>query len=172
MMKNNQSKWRGSQVRLLILALLVLLSVSACDASRGQKSSDSDHTSQTKSGGGSEKFGTKPVSKAGTENVSATDDDLKKRVCEKYDSCGCQTYEQCMGEAEKSNYPAEVLECILKSSCESLCAGKPDACPSADSNPQAGGPERPPCPQIKCTKNGDCPGGCYGGCVDGHCLLF
>ena len=171
MMNNNQNKWRKHQVRLLICTFLLLL-VSACAANRSKEFSDIESARQNKSVGGIEKVETKTVSKTETENANATDDNLKKRVCKKYASCGCQEYEKCLAEAEKANYPDEVLECILKSSCESLCAGKPDACSGAENNPTAGAPETPSCPQIRCSKNSDCPGGCYGGCSDGHCLLF
>ena len=105
----------------------------------------------------------------GTYDIGSTN---QKKVCEKYASCGCQEYEKCMAETGNSTYSDRTYECVLKSSCESLCAGKPDGCSSAESTPPAGAPETPGCSRIRCSNNNDCPGGCYGGCSDGYCLLF
>jgi hypothetical protein len=164
-MKKNQHKWRESQIKLLTFTL-TLLFVSACAANRSREISDVEGAGRNKSIGSIEKSETRTVSQ------EAAGADLKKSACQKYESCNCQEYGKCLAEAEKLNYPDEVWECMLKSSCESLCAGKPDACRSAESSPKADGPETPSCPQIRCSKNSDCPGGCYGGCSDGHCLLF
>ncbi|MEP7037755.1 MAG: hypothetical protein ABI891_05390, partial [Acidobacteriota bacterium] len=98
--------------------------------------------------------------------------DLTKQVCKRYDSCGCQSYEKCMEDAKIMNFDDEVLSCVLKSSCKSLCAGKPDGCKDAERSPKTNAPKQSACPQIRCSKNSDCPGDCYGGCKNGICLLF
>ncbi|MBA2731783.1 MAG: hypothetical protein H0U54_02705 [Acidobacteria bacterium] len=107
-----------------------------------------------------------------SQGNSAGEGTYQKKVCEKYAACGCQDYEKCIEETGNLKYSDRAYECVLKSSCESLCAGKPDGCSGAESIPQGGVPQTPDCSRIRCTSNNDCPGGCYGGCSDGYCLLF
>jgi hypothetical protein len=97
-------------------------------------------------------------------------------LCRKYDSCGCQSYDQCMekAEGEPNLEKPGVRECMLNSSCESLCAGKPDGCTGGSSSGQGGDttPRRSDCANIQCSKNSDCPSDCYGGCDGVRCYSF
>jgi hypothetical protein len=106
------------------------------------------------------------------KEITAIGSTNQQKACEKYATCGCQEYEKCMEEIGNLNYSDKAYECVLKSSCESLCSGKPDGCSSAESPPLGSVPQTPDCSRIRCTSNNDCPGGCYGGCSDGYCLLF
>jgi hypothetical protein len=97
-------------------------------------------------------------------------------VCRKYDSCGCQKYDECMAALENDAYidGPGVRECLLKSSCASLCANRADGCSGTNG---AGNPSTAPrqtnCAAIPCGKNSDCPTECYGGCGDFRvCLSF
>src|SRR5215213_3836708 len=109
---------------------------------------------------------------------SAQDDSDSPNVqlCKKYDSCGCQSYKDCIAAAKNS--PAlekpGVRECMLASSCESLCAGKPDACmgQSAGEGGSSTTPQKSNCSAISCSKNSDCPSDCYGGCDGVRCYSF
>lgn len=186
-MKNNQNHWRSYRFKILVFTFLLLLA-SACAIERNKKDSGAESPSRNNSADKIKKAGTKNDSKESAKNekgiydgdnedddevsVNNDGDDLKVKVCKKYESCGCQSYEKCMQDAEEGNFSDETLECILKSSCKSLCAGNPDGCAGSGNNPGTGEPEKPHCPQIKCNKNSDCPMGCYGGCSGGHCLLF
>lgn len=171
---NNQNLFSGGFSGLLAL-LLILTFALACHFKWGD-------TSDVK------KSNLKTVSTVKTENARTIDaddkeevhneveneegDSLVKKVCRKYDSCGAQSYDDCMAEAEKVNYDDEVYECILKSSCKSLKLGQPDACSGAGNNPPVYEQRQAPCPQIRCSQNADCPGTCYGDCKNGICLLF
>lgn len=120
-------------------------------------------TSQTASDDGSA-----PTTQASTER--------NREVCRKYDSCGCQKYDECMASLENDPYIDQpgIRECLLKSSCGSLCAGRADGCPgtSGASNPSTA-PQRTNCAAIPCGQNSDCPTECYGGCGDSRvCLSF
>jgi hypothetical protein len=97
-------------------------------------------------------------------------DNPRVEICKRYESCGCQSYESCMQQLENDTTPEEpgVKECIAASTCESLCAGKPDGCPNRRSQV----PETPNCSGITCSRDSDCPGACHGGCSDGRCYLF
>ncbi len=95
-------------------------------------------------------------------------------LCKKYESCGCQSYDECIAQAEKSedlNKPG-VRECMLKSSCDSLCAGKPDGCGGNSGSKGSTMPERSNCAAISCSRDSDCPSDCYGGCNGVICLSF
>jgi hypothetical protein len=118
----------------------------------------------------------------GPNNVASSrggdEDSAYAELCKKYEACGCEQFAQCMKEAANSPelQKPEVRECMLKSSCQSLCAGHPDGC-VADSGGGPGGgttsgSKEPNCAAIPCSKNSDCPVGCYGGCGGGVCLSF
>lgn len=125
----------------------------------------------------------RPGAGSGSFNTASSEgvgDVANAELCKKYEACGCQQFEQCMRDA--ANTPElqkpEVRECLMKSSCPSLCAGHPDAC-FANSGPQDAGtsgpgqvPQKPGCAQIHCTSKSDCPTECYGGCGMGVCLSF
>jgi hypothetical protein len=122
----------------------------------------------------------KPGANAGNSRASAEGaegNEVNAELCRKYASCGCQSYEDCMKGA--ANSPAlrqtGIRECMLKSSCESLCLGVPDACinESGGQQPGAGGTGgRSNCAAIRCSKNSDCPSDCYGGCDGVICYSF
>lgn len=170
-MKNIWNAMQKHQIRMLIFTFL-LLSVSACVTSQSRENSKIERAISQSKDGGIEKVKAKTDSKTGTEDATGTDDNLKKKVCKKLESCGCQDYEECMADAEDLDYPDAVWECMLKSSCESLCAEKPDGCKKSGDNPKTTAPDVPDCSRTRCSKNGDCPGGCHGGCIDGYCSLF
>ena len=98
-------------------------------------------------------------------------DNPRVEICKKYESCDCQTYESCMSDLKNDSTPDEpgILECIRNSSCESLCAGKPDGCPRRKTETA---PQRSNCSQIRCSRDSDCPGDCHGGCSGGVCYMF
>lgn len=106
------------------------------------------------------------------ESDDATENSNNPRItiCKRYESCDCQTYESCMSDLKNDTTPDEpgILQCVLNSSCESLCAGKPDGCP----NRKREVPNRSNCSQIRCSKDSDCPGDCHGGCSGGVCYMF
>ncbi|HWS99004.1 MAG TPA: hypothetical protein VN256_01950 [Pyrinomonadaceae bacterium] len=108
--------------------------------------------------------------------------EVNAELCRKYDSCGCESYEDCMKNAARAadlDKPG-VRECMLKSSCESLCLGFPDGCfkegGGGGQQPGAGGAgggqQRSNCTAIRCSKNSDCPSDCYGGCDGVICYSF
>ncbi|HJU55729.1 MAG TPA: hypothetical protein VJ715_14190 [Pyrinomonadaceae bacterium] len=124
----------------------------------------------------------KPRGGAGNSRASAEGAEgsqINAELCRKYDACGCQAYDDCMKAAADSpslNKPG-VRECMLKSSCESLCLGVPDACINQVGGGQsgsggAGGQQRSNCSAIRCGKNSDCPSDCYGGCDGVICYSF
>lgn len=171
-MKNN--KWQKQTVKLSGF-LLLLFVVLACNLSQnpGKSETESKKPETTKKETrGIEKIEAPTKTKKVENNALSGSDDLKKKVCKKYDECGCQDYEDCVAEAEDLHYEDAVWECMLNSSCESLCAGKPDACPGVGNNTVTTVPETPNCSGIVCTRNSDCPGSCHGGCSEGRCYLF
>ncbi len=120
----------------------------------------------------------KPGANAGKSGASAQGNEANAELCRKYSSCGCQSYEDCMKEAAESpvfDKPG-VRECMLKSSCESLCLGVPDACINQGGGQPgtrtAPGQQRSNCTAIRCSKNSDCPSDCYGGCDGVICYSF
>lgn len=96
------------------------------------------------------------------------------QLCRKFDSCGCQSYDDCMEKAENDQNLEKpgVRECMLNSSCDSLCAGKPDGCIGTSSGQGDTTPKRSDCSNIPCSKNSDCPSDCYGGCDGVRCYSF
>jgi hypothetical protein len=102
-------------------------------------------------------------------------DDRNAELCRKYDSCGCQSYDDCMAAAENEPNLEKpgIRECMLASSCDSLCAGKPDGCiGGASGGDGSAAPGRSNCAAISCSKDSDCPSDCYGGCNGVICLSF
>lgn len=190
-MKKNQDKKYAYQFILLLCIFAAMLGT-ACISSRNKevsvKEKPSTETASENKNGDVKKSKPKTVSTVKTENARTIDaddeeenyneveneesDSLVKKVCRKYDSCGSQSYEDCMAEAENVNYDDEVYECMLKSSCKSLALGQPDACSGSSNAPPVYEQKQAACPQVRCTKNADCPGTCYGGCKNGICLLF
>ncbi len=156
--------------------LILLIIVLACNLSQISDTSKPENkkpeTTGNKETGGIEKVETLSQSNKNSKNAVNSSEDLKKKVCQKYDACGCQDYEECTAEAENLNYEDAVWECMLNSGCESLCAGKPDACPGAGNNPKTTAPDVPNCSGTTCSRDSDCPGGCHGGCSEGRCYLF
>jgi hypothetical protein len=121
----------------------------------------------------------KPGANAGNERASAGGaggNEVNSELCRKYDSCGCQSYADCMKGAAES--PAldkpGIRECMLKSSCESLCLGVPDGCVNQGGGQSGSGGTggRSNCAAIRCSKNSDCPSDCYGGCDGTICYSF
>ena len=96
------------------------------------------------------------------------------QLCRKFESCGCQSYDDCMEKAEGDQNLEKpgVRECMLDSSCGSLCAGKPDGCTGSSSGQGDTTPKRSDCSHIQCSKNSDCPSDCYGGCDGVRCYSF
>lgn len=119
------------------------------------------------------KFG---ASDGNSDSARKTKGGPNAELCRKYDSCGCQAYDDCMAEAEDSQDLEKpgVRECMLQSSCESLCAGKPDGCLGQSKPGRSGstGAERSNCAAISCSRNEDCPSDCYGGCDGVRCYSF
>lgn len=174
-------KLRHRTWKMLIVKLCGCLLLSATLAACGDNASTgSTDNRRTSSGGETQDNAASTTQTSADDSAPATQQSagsLATQVCRKYDSCGCQKYDDCM--AQIGNDPSidqpGVGDCMLKSSCQSLCAGKPDGC--AGSNPGAGNPggapQRTNCAAIHCGKNSDCPTECYGGCGDFHiCLSF
>ena len=118
--------------------------------------------------------------KASTEGAAGGGGEVNAELCRKYDSCGCESYEDCMKNSARApdlDKPG-VRVCMLRSSCESLCLGFPDGCVKEDGGGQpgaggaGGGQGRSNCAAIKCGKNSDCPSDCYGGCDGVICYSF
>jgi hypothetical protein len=156
---------RGTLFFLLVLGL----ALAACKSGGNATSSQG---AKTETGGPSS--GTVGGDRGGTE---ASKDNIYSEVCRKYDLCGCQKYDDCMEQA--ANTPAledaSLRECLLKSSCESLCAARPDGCLGQAGGGGGGGatgPQRSNCAAIPCSKDTDCPTDCYGRCNGSVCLSF
>jgi len=101
--------------------------------------------------------------------------EANSELCRKYESCGCISYEDCMRGFENDTNLEKpgVRECMLNSSCESLCANDPDGCKGQQQqNGTGGGASRSNCSAISCSKNSDCPSDCYGGCDGVRCYSF
>lgn len=166
------------QAKLAVVALLLLL-IPACLINRTGESSKVENkpaksgTTEKKDTGGIEKLKKQAKPKEDEKaSFSSTTEDLKRQVCRKYDECGSQDYEECVEQAAELYYDDEVWACMLESSCESLRAGKPDACMKSQNNRSTVAPDVPDCYGTTCTRNSDCPGGCHGGCSEGRCYLF
>lgn len=190
-MKNIQNIWRMHQVKLLIFTLLLGFA-SACLVGQSQEpariENAADKSEVIKQETSSETTEIKTISESADINEvadintisclkTATDitenstEDPRIKICKKYAACGCQSYKSCMEDLENDPTPDEpgILECILNSSCKSLCAGKPDC---GGNRPGSNQPKRSNCSQIRCNKDSDCPGDCYGGCSEGRCYSF
>lgn len=184
-MKNIQNIWRTYQVKLLVFTLLLLFA-SACQVSQSKEleKTDSDavkaEVTQQEATGESTNFlvssaladiDTISCLRAETEVAENSTDDPRIKICKKYAACRCQSYESCMRDLENDPTPDEpgILECILKSSCKSLCAGKPDC---GGNRPRSNQPKRSNCSQIRCSRDSDCPKDCSGGCSEGRCYSF
>ena len=120
------------------------------------------------------------ANKGGASTEGAGGGEVNAELCRKYESCGCESYEDCMRNSARAadlDKPG-VRECMLKSSCESLCLGFPDACFKEGGGGQpapggtGGGRQRSNCAAIRCSKNSDCPSDCYGGCDGVICYSF
>lgn len=176
-MNKIQNKLQKFQVKLLVLALL-FLSITACfvrqskDESKARNKPEKSETTGKKDTGGSEKLKTQSKPKEVEKNAMSSSDDWREKVCKKYDECGCQDYEECMEQLADLYYEEKTWACLLKSSCEGLCAGQPDGCLNGENNPTTTAPDVPNCSGTSCTRNSDCPGGCHGGCSEGRCYLF
>ncbi len=171
-MKNNEKLLSNYRIKLAVLCLLMIFAT-ACIVSQSKENKQEKTDGKTETVKKKSKSGDTLKDKSKTEKTSSSGtDDLKKKVCKKFDSCGCQDYDDCMAELEENDFSDEVLQCLLKSSCKSLCAGDPDGCKKSGDTPKTKAPDVPSCSRISCTKNGDCPGGCTGGCIDGYCSLF
>lgn len=113
-----------------------------------------------------------------TASPQGEGDSTNVELCRKYEACGCEKFTKCMQEAASAPdlQKPGVRECMLKSSCQSLCAGHPDGClsnPGGGSQGAGTAPRQTNCAGIPCSKNSDCPVGCTGGCGDmGYCLSF
>lgn len=109
-----------------------------------------------------------------SSSKSKTTNEANAELCRKYDSCGCQSYDDCMSALDNDpNIDKPGLrECMLNSSCQSLCAGKPDGCTGKSGSGGTQGPTRSNCAEIPCSKNSDCPADCYGGCDGVRCYSF
>ena len=112
--------------------------------------------------------------KSNSSSARKSEDSPNTQLCKKYESCGCQSYDACMEQAanEPNLKKPGVRECMLNSSCESLCAGKPDGCTGTSSSQGSTAPERSNCAAISCSKDSDCPADCYGGCDGVRCYSF
>jgi hypothetical protein len=112
-----------------------------------------------------------------TASAQGGDDAANAELCKKIEACGCEKFTQCMQSLASSADVKKpgVRECMMNSTCPSLCAGHPDACfgDSTGSGQGAGtAPPKTSCTNIPCSKSSDCPVGCSGGCELGHCLSF
>lgn len=149
------------------------------NVSRTDNRSSTDNRSTSSSSGSQDNSAstTRETSDDGSAPATQASGGRNAEVCRKYDSCGCQKYDDCMADLENSasiDKPG-VRECLLKSSCQSLCAGSADGC--SDTNTGAGNPSTVPqrtnCAALYCSKNSDCPTECYGGCGPSRvCLSF
>jgi hypothetical protein len=153
---------------VICLALLFLV-IASC--SFGDKNKKEDGKSTQNSG------------RAQSENKPATERSDEQRendgpnaaLCKKIDECGCQSYEDCLAslkDDQNIDKPG-VRDCMILSSCKSLCAGDPDACKGGGKQTEGSGiQQRSNCAAIRCSRNSDCPSDCYGGCKEGQCYMF
>ncbi|MBD0325733.1 MAG: hypothetical protein ICV68_04845 [Pyrinomonadaceae bacterium] len=169
-MKHKDDRAKMLLIRLCCCLLLSAVAVGCGDnanVSNADNRSSSTPTSRNQDNGGAR---AKPTNDdSGAPFTQQTAGTKAEEACRRYESCGCQSFAQCM--AEIGNDPsieAGIGDCMIKSSCESLCAGKPDGCPKTNS----GGPQRSNCSAIPCSKNSDCPADCYGGCDGVICYAF
>lgn len=159
---------RGKTGDAIFKALCFLLLFAALVACRLGTDSRSDESSNNRSRERSSSSSSSSSSKSDGKN------EANAELCRKYDSCGCQSYDDCMSALENDpNIDKPGLrECMLSSSCQSLCAGKPDGCVSSSGQGGSQGPTRSNCAEIPCSKKSDCPSDCYGGCDGVRCYSF
>lgn len=109
-----------------------------------------------------------------SSSQSEAKSEANAELCRKYESCGCVSYASCMEQFENDPNLEKpgVRECMLNSSCESLCANDPDGCKGQSGGTGTGTGTRSNCAAISCSKNSDCPSDCYGGCDGVRCYSF
>lgn len=174
-------KRNHSALKMLLVKLCCCLCLSAavvgCGNNANVRSTDNRSTSPTGETRDDSGATSQPTSDdAGASPSQQTTGSKAEEVCRKYELCGCQRFDECM--AQISRDPAierpGIGDCMLKSSCQSLCAGQPDGCPKTNTgagNP-APGSQRSNCATISCTRSSDCPSDCYGGCDGVICYSF
>jgi hypothetical protein len=153
--------------RAIFNAFCFLLLFAVLTACRFGPSEESNNSNNRRRESGSSSSGSK--SEGGNE--------ANAELCRKYDSCGCQSYDDCMKglENDRNIEKPGVRECMLNSSCQSLCAGKPDGCTGQSGSTGAGSGGTQPrsnCAAIPCSNKSDCPTDCYGGCDGVRCYSF
>ena len=159
-MRSPQARPRRSFLNLCCFPLMLAV-VLGCLLS-GNRNSDNEKKSSRDSGSSS--------SRSSSNSPNA-------ELCRKYESCDCSgfSYSKCVEQLDNDPNVEKpgVRECMLKSSCASLCAGKPDACIGQSTGKGAGtSGGRSDCSNISCSKNSDCPSDCYGGCDGVRCYSF
>jgi hypothetical protein len=165
-----------SQVFLVRLCCWLLLPVMLSGCENKGNVSSTDNRSSSSSGSRVEDNGGASSQTASDDGGSSSSQQSAgskaEEVCRKYDSCGCQKFEQCIAEIgnDPSIAQAGIGDCMLKSSCQSLCSGHPDGCPKT--NTAGGSPPKSNCSAISCSKNSDCPSDCFGGCDGVICYAF
>ena len=172
-MKKNQNKSQKFQVKLLVFMLLSVVAA-ACTVSYSEEITGNEIvTGERKSAEqiNYDKTAALIYLKSDAEEETENGVNPRVKICKKYAACRCQTYKSCMEDLKDNPVPDEpgVLECIMKSSCKSLCAGKPDC---GGSRAKKTPPKKSNCSQIRCSRDSDCPGDCHGGCSDGRCYSF
>ena len=169
---------RSLKFQITLLAFTVLfLSLLACTVSlnkeitQERKQSDNQELKDQNGLIFDSKIQTITYPKTDVEQFAIGAENPRVKICKKYAACGCQSYESCMRDLKNDPTPDEpgILECILASSCKSLCAGKPDCGGSRSGRSQ---PKRSNCSQVRCSRDSDCPGDCHGGCSEGRCYSF
>jgi hypothetical protein len=149
----------------LLLAAVVAGCGNNANVSNADNRSQSTSSSRTQDNGGATAQPTSDDSGAVTQQTAGS---KAEEACRKYESCGCQAFAQCMEQiGNDPSIEAGIGDCMIKSSCQSLCAGKPDGCPKTST-----GPQKSNCSAIPCSKNSDCPSDCYGGCDGVICYAF
>lgn len=169
-------KRRHGRVKMLLVRLCCCLLLSGAFAGCGNNanvSSTDNRSSSTSTDGRTQNNGGATSQQANDDgSAPATQQSagsMAEEICRKYDSCGCQPFAQCMEQIgnDPSIERAGRGDCLLKSSCQSLCANSPDGCAKTDT-----GPQKSNCSAISCSKNSDCPADCYGGCDGVICYAF
>lgn len=173
-------KQNHSALKLLLVKLCCCLCLSAalggCGDNRNVRSRDNRSTSPTGETRDDSGSPSEQTSDDGGASPSQTSGSKAEEVCRRYESCGCQKFDECM--AQIGNDPvverAGNGDCMIKSSCQSLCANRPDGClkTNTDAGNPATGPQRSNCSAIPCSRNSDCPSDCYGGCDGVICYSF
>ena len=156
-------------LQAVICLTLLFLVIASC--SFGDKNKNEGGKSTSNSGRG--QSGNKPATERSDEQREA--DGPNAALCKKIDECGCQSYEDCLAslkDDQNIDKPG-VRDCMILSSCKSLCAGDPEACKGGGTQTQGSGTQqRSNCAAIRCSRNSDCPSDCFGGCKEGLCYMF